>query len=83
MKIKRISEMSELEKAVIKMIWDDVKNIRQDGLWRTYEKPFIHENNNYKVKCSFKIEDGFLTHKNLLISRDTKEIQLPQGVNLH
>lgn len=83
MKIKRAVEMSELEKAVINMIWQDIKNIKDDGVWRKYEKKFIYLGDKYLVKCAFKVSNQYFTYKNFVISYDTQLIEIPQGANLH
>lgn len=83
MKIKRGGEMCELERAVMQMIFKDVANTPDDGAWRKYEKGFIYEGSNYRVKCVFRVSNQYLTHKNLVISHDTQLIQIPQGSHLH
>lgn len=83
MNIKRANQMCDLEQSVIRMIWRDVRNTPDDGAWRTYEKGFIYEGNNYKVKCVFKVSNQYLTHKKLVISHDTQLIQIPQDARLH
>lgn len=76
MKIKRKEEMSQLEKAIIGMIFRDVGNIPDDGIWRKYEKKFIYEQQDYIVKCSFKLDNHFLTYRNLYITKEAKTIFL-------
>jgi hypothetical protein len=61
MKVKRIFEMSELEKAIVKMVWDDVKDLPIYRNYRKYQRGFSHENKNYKYKCQFKVTDGHLS----------------------
>jgi len=52
--------MSELERAIVNMVWNDVKDQPLYANWRRYERGFTHENKKYRYKCQFKIEDGFL-----------------------
>lgn len=81
--IKRTGEMVQLERAVIKMIWDDVKNTKDDGVWRKYERGFTFEGSKYKVKCSFRISNQYLTYRNMLIHHATETIYVPQSLELH
>ncbi len=60
MKVKRLAEMSELERAIVMMVWDDVKVLPEYATWRKYERGFTHENKKYRYKCKFKVEDGHL-----------------------
>lgn len=83
MKIQRASEMSELEKAVINMIWSDIKNTPDDDQWRKYERKFTYLENKYIVTCSFKLDNQYFTYKKLIISHDTQTIIIPQGSELH
>ena len=70
--------MSQLESEIIKMIHNDVQRVPDDGLWRTYEKSFTYEKENYIVKCSFRVDNFFLTYKNLHITKEQQIIMLPQ-----
>lgn len=70
MKVKRIFEMSELEKAIVMMVWDDVKVLPEYRNWRKYERGFTHENKNYRYKCQFKVEDGHLRLMNAEIEHE-------------
>lgn len=60
MKVKRLYQMSELEKAIMLMLWDDVQGMPNADTWRKYERGFAYEGKNYRYKCRFKIEDGHL-----------------------
>ncbi len=81
--IKRTKDMVSLERAVIKMIWDDVKNIPDDGKWRSYNRSFTYENNKYLVKCSFRVDNQYLTYRNMVISHDQETIIIKQPGRLH
>lgn len=70
MKIKRMNEMSQLEKSIVQMVWSDVKDLPLYHDWRNYERGFTHENKNYKYKCKFKIEDGHLRLLNAEIEHE-------------
>lgn len=76
MKMKRVYEMSQLERAIVKMLFDDVCKTPDDGVWRKYEKNFTYEKQAYIVKCSFKLSNQNLTYKNLFITQEVKEILL-------
>ena len=75
-KIKRTRDMSELEKAIVSMVWDDVKSMTAYSDWRKYERGFIFEQIKYRYKCRFKIEDGFLRMNNTSIEHETVSINL-------
>lgn len=81
--IKRTSQMVALERAVIKMIWDDVKNIPDDNTWRKYERCFTYENQRYVVKCSFRVDNQYLTYKNMVISHEKQTFIIEQPGRLH
>ncbi len=76
MKVKRINQMSELEKAIIGMVWDDVKGLPNYANWRKYERSFTHENKKYRYKCQFKIEDGHLQLINTEIEHEQVVIDI-------
>lgn len=75
-KIKRTMDMSELEKAIVSMVWDDVKTMPAYSEWRKYERGFIFEQIKYRYKCRFKIEDGFLVMHDTSIEHETVAINL-------
>lgn len=60
MKVKRLYQMSELEKSIMLMIWRDIENMPNADTWRRYERGFIYEDKPYRYKCRFKIESGHL-----------------------
>ena len=60
MKVKRLAQMSELERAVVMMVWSDVKDLPDINIWRKYERGFTHDDKKYRYKCLFKIEEGHL-----------------------
>lgn len=81
--IKRLVEMSDLERAVIQMIFDDVRNIQDDNVWRNYQRKFTFESKSYVVKCKFKMSNQYLTHKDLIITHDQETFILPQHGRLN
>lgn len=60
MKVKRLYEMSELEKAIMLMVWSDIQSLPNYDSWRTYERGFIFEEKPYRYKCKYRVEDGHL-----------------------
>ena len=60
MKVKRLAQMSALERSIMMMIWSDVKDQPNYSNWRSYERGFKHEGKDYRYRCKFKIEDGHL-----------------------
>ena len=60
MKVKRVMEMSELERAIMRMVWNDVKELPEYYTWRGYKRNFTHDNKQYTYECKFKIEVGHL-----------------------
>ena len=60
MKVKKLHQMSELEKAIVNMVWSDVQHLPVYESWRTYERGFIFENKPYRYSCKYRIEDGHL-----------------------
>ncbi len=75
--------MAELEKAVIKMIWDDVKNLKDDGFWRNYSRNFTYEHKQYKVKSQVKVNNQYFTYRNLSIEYAVQIIDIAQSKSLH
>ncbi|HWI50127.1 MAG TPA: hypothetical protein VNU45_18100 [Rummeliibacillus sp.] len=76
MKVKRMNEMSELERAIMMMIWDDIKELPHYSSWRKYERGFTYDEKNYRYKCNFKIEDGHLRLINAEIEHEQVIIEL-------
>jgi len=60
MKVKRLYEMSALERAIMLMIWSDVKDLPEYQSWRSYERGFSYEGKPYRYKCKYKVEEGHL-----------------------
>ena len=60
MKVKKLYQMSELEKAIVNMVWSDVESLPIYDSWRSYQRSFIYEDKPYKYSCKYKIEDGHL-----------------------
>lgn len=60
MKVKRLAQMSELERAIVMMVWGDVKDLPQYQTWQKYERAFTHDDKKYRYKCLFKIEGDHL-----------------------
>jgi hypothetical protein len=76
MKVKRMFEMSEIEQAIIKMIWNDVKDLPVYANYRKYERGFEHENKRYRYRCQFKIENGHLSLINTEIEHEQVVIDI-------
>lgn len=76
MKVKRLYEMSELEKAIMLMVWDDVQSMPNADMWRKYERGFTYENKKYRYRCRFKIEDGHLRLMDTSIEHEQVVIDL-------
>ncbi len=60
MKVKRLHEMAQLEKAIVMMVWGDVQAMPNYDTWRTYERSFTYDDKRYKYKCKFRVEEGYL-----------------------
>lgn len=75
-KVKRLAEMSQLEREIISMVWNDVKIMPNYTTWRKYERGFTYENKNYRYKCLFKIEDGHLRLMNTEMEHEQVVVDL-------
>lgn len=60
MKVKRLFEMSQLEKAIMMMLWQDIESLPNADTWRKYERSFTYEDKQYRYKCRFMVEGGHL-----------------------
>lgn len=60
MKVKRLYEMSALEKSIMLMVWKDVQELPAYDTWRKYERGFIYEGKPYRYKCKYRVEEGHL-----------------------
>ncbi len=76
MKVKRLCEMSELERAIMLMVWTDVEKLPVYDCWRTYERGFSYESKKYRYKCKYKIEDGHLRLDNAKIEHEQEVIEI-------
>lgn len=74
--IKRPKDMPELQRVVIKMMFDDSKDTPNDGRWRNYEKQITYKNENYVIKAQFQCDGFFFTYRNLKVERPQSEIFL-------
>lgn len=59
-KIKRPHQMSELERAIINMVWSDVKDLPVYDCFRKYERGFKFEGKDYVYSCKYRIESELL-----------------------
>lgn len=76
MAIKRVKDMPPIERAIIKMIFDDAIKYPHDGTWYKYKRGFTFEGVNYEVKCRFNYDGINLTYDNMVITRETQTIFL-------
>lgn len=76
LKVKRLYEMSELEKAVMLMVWGDVEQLPNADTWRKYERGFVYENKKYRYKCRFMVEDGHLRLQDARIEHEQVVVDL-------
>jgi len=60
MKVKRLHEMSELERSIMLMVWTDVQSLPAYDTWRKYERGFTFEGKKYRYKCKYRVDDGHL-----------------------
>lgn len=68
--------MAEIERAIILMVWGDVRSLPLYSDWRRYERGFTHEGKNYKYSCKFKIENEHLRLKDTNIEHEQVIIDL-------
>ena len=59
-KVKRVNQMSELERSVMLMLWSDIQSLPEYDCWRKYERGFTFEGKDYVYKCKYRIDDGHL-----------------------
>jgi len=76
MAIKRTREMAPIERAIIKMIFDDAIKKPHDGTWYKYKRGFTFEGVNYEVVCKFSYDAINLSYKDMVITRETQTIFL-------
>lgn len=76
MKVKRLNEMSNLERAIMLMVWSDVEHLPVYSDYRKYERGFSYENKDYRYKCKYKVEDGHLRLIESKIEYEQKIIEL-------
>lgn len=60
MKVKRLHEMSPLERSIMLMVWSDVEKLPEYDSWRKYERSFVFEGKPYRYKCKYRVEEGHL-----------------------
>lgn len=73
-KLNRLYNMSELERAIIKMVWSDVKDLPIYDCFKKYERGFKFEGKDYVYTCRYRIEsevlkliDTHIEHKQVTI----------------
>jgi|GEM_PF-2050771 hypothetical protein len=76
LKVKRLKDMSQLERNIMLMIWSDIQKSPHILDWRYYERDFSFENKDYVFKCNFKVQEGHLQLRNTRIEYATKTIEL-------
>lgn len=81
--IERTSQMPQLKRAVIKMVWEDTINIPNDDVWRKYTRNFTYEKVEYVVSMSFRKSAQYFTYRNLTIEYPQEERIIKQSARLH
>jgi hypothetical protein len=76
MKVKRIKEMSELERSIMKMVWEDVQKLPSYMGWRGYKRKFVYDHKPYQYECEFLVEDNHLQLRNVHIEHEQVVIEL-------
>ena len=75
-KVKRMYEMSELEKAIMIMVWNDIQSLPKYDTWRKYERGFTFEGKNYNYKCRFMVDGEHLQLREAQIEHAQVMIEL-------
>ena len=75
-KVKRVFEMSELERAVMLMLWSDIQKLPEYDCFRKYERGFKFEEKDYIYKCQYRIDGGHLRLKDAAIEYAQETINL-------
>ena len=68
--------MSQIEKAVMSMIWADIQTLPRIDIWRSYDRGFSYDSINYRFKCKFKIEGNYLKLIDSRIEHEQETIDL-------
>jgi len=76
MRTKRVKEMVPLEREIISMIWKDIAEIPNDGLWRKYKRDFTFDGKKYTVTCRIFYDSINFIYKDMVIVGETKTILL-------
>lgn len=68
--------MSELESAIINMVWSDIKDLPVYDCFRKYERGFKFDGKDYVYSCKYRIEDELLKLIDTNIEHKQVEINL-------
>lgn len=77
MPVVRIHEFNDLQRAIIKSMYNQVKNRCNDGLWRDFDADITVDNRRVKFSCKFRIHNGYLTFAKREIKDEQNNILLP------
>ena len=81
MTVKRMYQMSELERSITMMVWTDVQHLPLYDCWRDYQRGFIFEGKSYRYKCKYRIDEGHLKLREAKIEHEQVVIDLHKGQN--
>ena len=61
MTVKRLKEFSTLQRKLLKLMYEQVKNKYKDGQWHTFKSKFKIKEQYYQLECEFMLDGLFLT----------------------
>lgn len=82
MKTKRLKSHHELEQAVLKAIYFQVRDLPYDGKWRQFKQDMTYDGIEYTVSSFFKVDNEMFTYKELIITHKQQVITIPQSARL-
>ena len=61
MTVKRINKFSPLQRQLIKLMYEQVKNKYKDGQWHIFKSKFKIKEQYYQLECEFKLDGTYLS----------------------
>jgi len=76
MAIKRVKDMDEFERAIVKTVWNYAVNLPHDGRWAKYSAKLQFKGKWYTITCQFSYDGITFNYRDLTTVADTQTIWL-------
>lgn len=74
--VKRVADMAEIERELVKRLYDFLKDKRHSDSWWKYSGTFVYDSREYEFDCEVRLDHEMLTYRKLHIAYKTVEVDI-------